>query len=127
MRKRRIVAVLAIVVLAVAMLAAAAAPALAARPECAEFRESFDNCGTSLEHRADPSGKGNFGQCHKLGAIEGEESRTFNPSSQNSGGADCREVTGRPTETGALGIEVSDICFNLAGGCTAETRIIFPS
>ena len=112
---RRLTALLAMGVL----LLATAAPALAARPECAEFREFSDNCGSSLEHRADASGKGNFGQCHKTGAVEGKESRTFNPSSQNLGEADCREVAGRSSA-----ITVEAVCFG-SRECTAEGRIIF--
>jgi hypothetical protein len=87
---RKRVAVLVAAAVMVLYMLAAAAPAFAARPDC--FGTS---CGASLEHRANPSGEGNFGQCHKMGFVEGKESRTLNPSAQNSGEADCRTVSGR--------------------------------
>ena len=88
----RLTALLTMVVL---LLATAAPAAFATPPTCEKGEAQGSNCGASLEHRANPSGEGNFGQCHKLGAIEGKESRTFNPSAQNTGEADCRTVQGR--------------------------------
>jgi hypothetical protein len=73
-----------------ALLLATAVPAFAARPDCLGT-----NCGASPEHRADASGEGNFGQCHKAGAISPGQSSEFNPSPQNTGEADCRTVEGR--------------------------------
>jgi hypothetical protein len=90
--------------------AATAAPAFAAQPECDPGPgESNNNCGASLEHRANPSGKGNFGQCHKVGAVEPNQSSEFNPSAQNTGEADCRTASGRPTSDGISGPESSAI------------------
>jgi hypothetical protein len=116
----------ALVAMAVLLLATAA-PAFAARPNCAlPGTAGFEqNCGSSLEHRANPSGKGNFGQCHKLGAIEGAESRTFNPSSENNGEALCRTASGRPTETGSGGGSVESICFSTVEECMVEASITF--
>jgi hypothetical protein len=89
------------------LLLATAAPAFAAQPECDPG--SGSNCGASLEHRANPSGKGNFGHCHKEFSegevpVEGEQSSEFNPSSQNTGEADCRTASGRTTGDTGIGI-----------------------
>ena len=98
----------------VVLLLVTAAPAFAAPSDCGL------NCGASLLHRANPSGKGNFGQCHKLSledenvvkgneeaVIEGKESREFNPSSQNQsslGEADCRVASGRNDSWAAISL-----------------------
>jgi hypothetical protein len=88
--RRRLTALFAMGVL----LVATAAPAFAEKPS--NCRPSgHTNCGASLEHRANPSGKGNFGQCHQTGTVDGQQSKHFNPSSQNVGEADCRVATGR--------------------------------
>ena len=90
---------LAATVLMAALMLAMSIPAFAAKP----FPEGY-NRGNSPEHRANPSGKGNFGQCHRNDPssggklIEGKESRTYNPSAQNTGVADCRLVAGRTDE-----------------------------
>jgi hypothetical protein len=83
---KRLAVLVAAAVIVVTMLAAAS-PAFAA--------PDGTNRGNSLEHRSNASGKGNFGQCHKIGFVQGRESRTFNPSGRNAGEADCRQVEGR--------------------------------
>src|SRR5215213_3166861 len=86
----------------VGLLLATAAPAFAAPPDCAgpgSFNPGYDNnCGVSLEHRANPSGKGNFGQCARISAGDPTVIREFNPSSQNTGECDVRFVSGRGGE-----------------------------
>ena len=54
--------------------------------------ENFGGNTTSQYHRSNESGKGNFGQCHRLGVIEHQYSRELNPSAVNVGDADCRAV-----------------------------------
>jgi hypothetical protein len=84
------------------LLLATASPAFAAQPEC---DPKFGvNCGDSIEHRANPSGQGNFGQCHKAGAttVGGQDSSLSNPSPQNVGEADCRTVSGRGGTTSSV-------------------------
>ena len=82
-----------------AMLLATVAPSVNAAPEKPP-PENFGGSVNSLQHRNNASGKGNFGQCHRTGLLEelthstagqGELSRTFNPSPQNVGEADCRQ------------------------------------
>jgi len=103
---KRLTAVLALGV----MLVATAAPAFAAQPACDPGSgEDNNNCGDSIEHRANPSGKGNFGQCHKVGAVEPNQSSEFNPSAQNTGEADCRTVSGRPNSDGTSAAESSAV------------------
>ena len=85
--------------------------------------DNFGGNPTSAEHRANASGKGNFVQCHSLGAIEDEyssnssNSSTYNPSSQNAGEADCRKAGG------LVGTNVT----NCPGAVVqyADTHIIF--
>jgi hypothetical protein len=86
---RRIVLTL---VVALLIVGATAAPAFAARPDCAAT--NWD-CGVSPEHRANPSGKGNFGQCARGFNRGGGFAKEFNPSPQNTGECDLRFVTTR--------------------------------
>jgi hypothetical protein len=86
------------------------------------------NCGASIEHRANPSGKGNFGQCHKMDAVEAQYSSEFNPSSQNTGEADCRTVSGRsgPGPSGSVSISVGSFAkCEPPSEPVAESQIIF--
>ena len=90
------------VLMASAMLLATVAPSVNAAPENEKpTPENFGGSVNSLQHRNNASGKGNFGQCHRTGFLEegalstggqGELSRTFNPSPQNVGEADCRQA-----------------------------------
>jgi hypothetical protein len=106
------------------LLLATAAPAFAVQPEC--FPDFGFNCGSSLEHRSNASGQGNFGQCHQTGAIEGQQSSEFNPSSQNTGEADCRTVSGRVPSEGSFAEEASDVIACPEGEePVAETQINF--
>ena len=77
---------------------------------------------TAVEHGANPSGEGNFGQCHKTGFVEGKESRTFNPSAQNNGEADCRTVSGRE---GDVEQSVSALCIPPVVEVTSEATQTF--
>ena len=87
-----------VLLVGVIVLMAMAVPALGAPDPDKCFGT---NCGTSADHRANQSGKGNFGQCHKTDdfsgekPVEGNESSKLNPSSVSSGEADCRTVSGR--------------------------------
>ena len=88
--------------LASAMLLATVASSVNAAPT-KPTPENFGGSENSLQHRNDASGKGNFGQCHRTGLLrtlsegpfgagEGEDSQTFNPTSQNVGEANCRQA-----------------------------------
>jgi hypothetical protein len=71
------------------VMAAAIAPGVNAAPKKPP-PENFGGSENSTEHRSNESGKGNFGQCHRQGFVEGNASSTFSPSEQNTGEADCR-------------------------------------
>ena len=88
---------------ATATVTATATGIAAATPTAGPPGGPQGNQGCSIEHRANPSGKGNFGQCHQAfgGVVEGQESRELNPSPKNQGEADCRTVEGRD---GSLGV-----------------------
>jgi hypothetical protein len=94
---RRLTALLVMVM----VVLATAAPAFAAQPTCSPGQqgEVGSNCGASQEHRANPSGKGNFGQCARFfetgETTRGQVIRQFNPSPQNVGECDLRSVYGR--------------------------------
>jgi hypothetical protein len=79
-----------LVAAAMMVLTMFAASAFAAPPDCAG---PGLNCGASLEHRANPSGKGNFGQCARI-AGGGSGISEFNPSSQNTGECEARVLSG---------------------------------
>ena len=79
--------------------------------------ENFGGNTTSQYHRSNESGKGNFGQCHRTGFVEGEDSSTFNPSAQNEGESDCRRVAG-------FGVAATTFCPGSVEQY-AEAQIIF--
>jgi hypothetical protein len=89
---KRIILVVTVALVMAAMMLAMVMPAFAA------------NNGASLEHRSNESGKGNFGQCHKLGDVDAQESSELNPSSQNQGAADCRGASGRDDQLEAAAV-----------------------
>lgn len=77
--------------MASAMMLAMVAPVANAAPKKPP-NENFGGSKNSTQHRANASGKGNFGQCHRMGTVDGSDSRTLNPSAVNSGDADCRQA-----------------------------------
>ncbi len=87
---RRIV----ILVVAALVMLTVVAPGVLAAPQKPP-NENFGGSENSTEHRSNASGKGNFGQCHRLqaGSLP-EESSELNPSAQNTGEADCRRTSG---------------------------------
>ncbi len=90
---RRIILVLSVAALMVAMLA----PSVIAKPT-KPVNENFGGNENSALNRNDNSGKGNFGQCQRLSGGELEASE-FNPSSQNTGEADCRQAGGSSAQS----------------------------
>lgn len=87
LRKKLTVLLLAVMMVVLAMMAPAvnAAPSKSPNP-------NFGGNDTSTEHRNNASGKGNFGQCHRTGVVEGQDSREYTPSAVNRGEADCRQA-----------------------------------
>ena len=77
--------------MASAIMLAMTAPVANAAPKKPP-NENFGGSENSVEHRANASGKGNFGQCHRMGVVESQDSREFNPSAVNRGDADCRQA-----------------------------------
>ena len=82
---RRILLALAAALLFTGVMASTAGAAPSTPPN-----DNFGGSVNSTDHRSDDSGKGNFGQCHHLGGVQGAQSADFNPSASNSGAADCR-------------------------------------
>jgi hypothetical protein len=123
---RKLTALLVMVVL----LLATAAPAFAARPfSCTPGGSSFfpsPNCGLSLDHRSNASGKGNFGQCHKIEFFAPLQDNRFssllNPSAQSPYEADCRAASGR---TKAAYFYAAAICEPPLEPAAAEGKLIF--
>ena len=123
--RKRILALL----IAVMMVVMSAAPAMATPPQTCEKlvvvgEAQGSNCGASLEHRANPSGEGNFGQCHKAVfqsfiSLRGQQASEFNPSPQNTGEADCRTVQGREGSGFVAGVVQ---CGSPGVSATAEGR-----
>ena len=83
---KRIILLLVVAALTLAMIVPAYAAPTTQPPE------NFGGNETSTENRNNNSGTGNFGQCHRTGVVDGQESSEFNPSSQNTGAADCRQA-----------------------------------
>jgi hypothetical protein len=129
--RKRVAVLVAAAVMVLSMLAASA-PVFAAPPDCFPGQGSLgSNCGVAAEHRANPSGKGNFGQCHTPLAtsalqgfvdLRGQQSSVYNPSPHNTGEADCRSISGRD-DLSAGGIALANC--DLGEEPFAEVLIIY--